>query len=346
MIKIYIFNKINKISPFIIFADSDSRGDKKLFQNVKIDNIESLSTIVTNPIDADIFAIPHNFFSIKNNKEYIDECIKLSSKYSKKILVFAYGDSSEVINIPNSIVVRTSQYRSNKKDNEIIMPAYVEDLGAKGVVLKEKNNIKPVIGFVGWSGFKRNIDMIKFNLKIYLNIILITFGKVKVPQLQGLFFRIKLIKFLSKSVLIDTNFIIRKSYSGHSKVIEISPEKAREEFISVINNSDFSLAVKGDGNYSLRFFEILSLAKIPLFIDTDCCLPLEDDINYDDFIFRVDYKSIKNVDRIIRDFYSSISEEKFLEMQRKARITFEEKLSIQSFMKILFDKLNYIYAKK
>lgn len=45
--------------------------------------------------------------------------------------------------------------------------------------------------------------------------------------------------------------------------------------ITDIQNADFILSVKGDGSFFCRFYEALSLGRIPFFIDTDCILPFE-----------------------------------------------------------------------
>ncbi len=346
MIKIFIHPTKVPTPLFIVFESSGSKNNRKLFQNVLIENTHLLYEVVNDPLHADIIAIPHNYFSIQNNKAYLNEVVSLSRQYNKHILVFAYGDSSQKIQIPNSIVVRTSQYRSKKEDNEILMPAYVEDLGAGGVTfIKEKNAI-PKVGFVGWADFANMIDRCKYYLKLLNIAIQIVFGLEKKTQFQGLFFRRCAMHILSRSSLVKSHFIIRRSYSGHVKAIETSPERVRKEFIDVINDSDVALAVKGDGNYSLRFFEILSLGRIPVLIDTDCPLPLEDELRYSDFILKIGYSDIYDIDKIIADFYERHTRDQLLDMQKKARLAFEQSLSINAFLKILFKKLDDLYGTR
>ena len=59
-------------------------------------------------------------------------------------------------------------------------------------------------------------------------------------------------------------------------------KQLRFEFIRNILSSDYTLCFRGSGNYSLRFYETLCLGRIPLFINTDCKLPFEDEINWRD----------------------------------------------------------------
>ena len=330
MLKLFLTKKLEMVEYFVIFDLSAGTKSKRLFQNVSLDNLGDIYTVVDNPKDADFIAVPYNYFSVKNIAGYINECVAVAQSVQKKILIFAYGDSDEEINIPNSIIFRMSQYAGKKRGNEIIMPAYVEDLGSDDFARRLKKDSKPVVSFVGWAGLKNFSQRFKYFYKIITKINL---------HRQGLYFRRKTLWILDKSNLVDTAFVIRSSYSGHKNTIELSPEEARREFIEKINNSDFSLAVKGDGNYSLRFYEILSLGRIPVLVDTDCPLPFEDKIKYDDFILRVDYKKIDKIDQIISDYYKKLDNDQFVEMQKKARGAFSKYLNIRSFFMIAFKEL-------
>ena len=210
------------------------------------------------------------------------------------------------------------------------MPAYVEDLSdIHQFNTREKAANVPVVGFCGWADFNNLRSKIKYHLKN-----LIYFGSKK----QGLWFRKKAIKILSDSKLFKTNFIIRKSYSGHKGTIELPPEEARLEYVNNLMSSDFVLTTKGNGNFSFRFYEALSAGRIPLFINTDCVLPLEGLINYSDFVLFVDYKKIDKIDKITSSFYENPGKDQFLKMQKAARAAFEVYLRIDKFFEFMFLK--------
>ena len=297
--------------------------------------------LTNNVKSADYLLIPHNFNLIKNRKDYLSQYIFWSKKYNKKIIIFSYGDSDNSIDIPNSIIFRTSQYRYKKRSNEIMMPAYVEDLSEHRKIQFRNKNAKPVIGFCGWA------DYTSYNnrLKTLFKNALIDIKKYITPNRhldvhkKGIFFRKKAINNLQKSSLVETNFIIRKSYSAHKTTIGLSPKVAREEYIDNVFHSDFTLAIKGDGNFSCRFYEALSLGRIPILINTDCVLPLEDTIDYKEFTVFIDYKNIGYIDKLISSFYYSLDNGKFIYMQRKARDAFEKFLRIDSFFNFIFRAL-------
>ena len=86
-----------------------------------------------------------------------------------------------------------------------------------------------------------------------------------------------------------------------------------------MDNSDFALAIKGDGNFSFRFYEALSAGRIPFFINTECVLPLEDILDYQNFVLFVDYKKINSAGEIVGEFYENMDNDRFLKMQTSAK---------------------------
>ena len=150
---------------------------------------------------------------------------------------------------------------------------------------------------------------------------------------KGLYFRRQALAILKKSDKVATNFVIRTSYSGNAKTLTVDAKQARKDYVDNIKNLDFTLAPKGDGNFSVRFFESLSLGRIPLLIDTDCPLPLEEEIGYDDFILRVSHKDLPHIADRVAAYYSSLTPEDFIEKQKKCREVFEKYLKIDVFFR-------------
>lgn len=347
MIKVFITDRLPNVSDSLllklILSNEEYVGG--LFQKIQTSNFKNLVDIVKRPEEADYLLMPHNYFSVFKNKKYLDLSENLSLKYNKKIIIFAYGDRDNEIKVNNSIILRTSQYKSKLLKNEIIIPAFVEDLDSDYKVKFRDLDLsrKPIVGFAGWVSCSNLVQWVKYKTKIIFNFILFKLGFVKsLAVLQGLHFRRKVVSILNDTNLVDTNFFLRQSYSGHKNTIQDDPDKIRQQFISAIKNSDLALAVRGDGNYSLRFFEILSMGRIPLFIDTDTPLPLENEIDYDSFILRVDFKNLERLPEIINNFWQNNSDSNFKNMQKRARQAFVYRLSAPVFYRYLFNNFNDI----
>ena len=313
---------------------------KHLFLDSAYDELKTPFVEIVEKIDnADYVLVPHNFTFLRNKKKYLDEVFNIAEIHKKKVIIFWHGDSTNHIDRKNMILFRTSQYGYKKRNNEFIMPPYAPDLLHEKFEARSKSGEKPVIGFCGWAdykGFKNRLSTAVKNAGVSIRSI--TDSKFAV-QRKGISIRMDAIKRLNKSDLVSPNFIIRSSFSGHIKTISMDPEVAREEYTENIKNSDLSLVIKGDGNFSLRFYEVLSLGRIPLLVDTDCMLPFEDEIDYSSFILRVPYKNLHRLDILAAKFWEGCSDEKFIQMQQKAREMHEKYLSVPASMRHITEKL-------
>ncbi len=345
MVNIYITNKFVeniRYLPILFPLLGPLKDEKRLFAD-KGDRafIEPVFNLVKNVNEADFVLFPHDFYYFmigRISKEYLDEHILFAQKHKKKLLIFDLSDLTEKeIDVPYSIVFRIAGYRHRQKKNEIIMPTFVEDLSEHQEITWRRKSEKPIVGFCGWAGLKNTKQRIRFWLKnFFMSIrIFLTSDKNLGVHRQGVYFRMKAIKALEKCGGVIRNFIIRKTYSSHKLTIELPPEQARKQYIENISGSDFTLCVRGDANSSCRFFETLSLGRIPLVVDTDCVFPLRDVIDYGKFALFVDYKNFDGICGIVEDFYKKISNEEFIQMQKAARAAFEKYLSAGAFLKYI-----------
>jgi hypothetical protein len=291
-----------------------------------------LVEIVDTPEASDYILLPHNYSSLKTQNAYVIKQGTLAKKLGKKLIIFWHGDGDAPIDNDNAIVFRTSQYRTSIQKNEIMMPAYAEDVLEGDLQVRKKHSGKPVIGFCGWADYKNlknHIGTVVKNSLIEASSIV---GIRREARIKGITYRMKAIKHLQQSTVVEPNFIIRSSYSGHTSTIKTDPAQTRKEYIDNLLGSDYALIIKGDGNYSYRFYEALSLGRIPVLLDTECVLPLEDVIDYNQFILRVPYWDMYHLDAIVADHYSKISDQDFIAMQKKGREAFNTYLRVDSFL--------------
>lgn len=342
MLKLFIYQRLSGQADSkllrLLLSDQDYEG--KIFQKIPTNPFKNMVEFVEDVKDSDYILLAHEYYFVKHEDTYLSKLDTFAKSINKKIIVFDYGDVIDEVKLKNSVVLRTAGYRSELKSNEIVIPAFIEDLGAEyGSLSKQNKPTKPSVGFVGMVGLPSWSQEIKFQIRILIHRIYILLGKKKVASLQGLLFRRKIIKALNRSSACETNFIIRNSFSAHEKTLRGDPKMLRQEYVDTIASSDLNLIVRGDGNYSLRFFEVLSLGRIPLFIDTDTPLPFESEIPYDSFMLRIDHSKIGSVSDLIDKFWTNISSDEYVRMQQTARKVFETKLRVDVFYKILFDKL-------
>ena len=245
--------------------------------------------------------------------------------HNKPFVIFFDSDSTENIPIENAIIFRTSFNKSEQKKNEHAYPGCTTDLTIKlpaGKTSLRKKNTIPVIGYTGYIDYRNPWEYVKYITRY-----------VRHPGMDqtGQHLRGNCVRNLSLSSLVKTHFYLRDGCKTGSATL-----KERQEFIQSILESDYSLVCRGGGNFSYRLYEVLSLGRIPLFIDTDCVLPYDDIIDWKRFCLWVDCKDVKELDRIVADFHDRISDDDFKAMQQEARNIFEQWICPTGFYKNLW----------
>jgi hypothetical protein len=292
--------------------------------------------------DADFVVMPYPYERMKlacpDKVLMVTEEARLAGKL---LIIDGAADLEYPINVPNSVVLRISQYQYSRQENEITAPFFAEDLlesYAGRELHVRKKTPTPSVAFTGWAAmsFKKQVTTFFKELPITLTALI---DAKRGAEHKGVLFRNRALTVLKNTTGIETHFIARATYSGHTKTVTGSIESVRQEFVDNLLGSDYALCVRGDANGSVRLYEVLSLGRIPLFLDTACVLPLEDRINYRDFCVFVDWRDTDRIGEILVDFHEKLTPERFEEMQREARRAYREYLRYDSFSKQLSSKL-------
>lgn len=309
-----------------------------LFRNITYSFFKEVET--TDCAKADAIVLVNDFAKelSEQEREYLRHHADLAEQLRKPLLIFSCGDFSDTVRFdPRIRVFRQSLYRSSAGPRDICIPTTTEDFPRELLSVRGKNE-KPLVSFCGMGGFRSLRSWVKYYAKNFLY----DLGSLLKSSLQarklGVYWRRAMMHACRQSSLVNSHFIIRRSYSGHVKSIELDPVQARSEFLQSIVDADFVLAPKGDGNYSIRFLEALSLGRIPVIADTDVVLPLEDEIDYSKIIVRVPMEQIANTSRVIRDFYDRLTNEEWRHCQLRARETFARYLKQDAFFRYFFAK--------
>lgn len=329
MINVFVGKLLNEkwYLPFLAPNFGPISKPNRLFASQAIESFsEKIFNVVDDLNQVDFILLAHDYFYVvKTSPAYLAEYRSLAKKSGKKLLIFDFSDFSErIINEPEAIVFRVAAYRSQLHPNEIIMPPFVEDLSKYQPVQYHQKQNEPVIGFCGFASLADLKSKIKFYLKNIWQ---------RGAMRQGIYFRGLAMRFLENTIGIKTNFIKRNFFSSHKKTVSLPPEQLRREYIDNMANSDLALVVKGDANFSFRFYEALSLGRVPVFVNTDCVLPLEEKIDYKKFALFVDYQDLPQIGEKVKEFWSKTSNEEFQAMQRLARQTFEQYLDMTAFLR-------------
>ncbi|HYD92903.1 MAG TPA: exostosin family protein [Candidatus Paceibacterota bacterium] len=320
-------SKIRLLDPLQVNATGER---KVLFKETPHDFAITTTQEVKEPQEADFLIVPQSIRKITPDiKVYLDEVGSHAESLNKQVIVFLTGDLCHRVHIqhPAYIVFKPSEYRSARRSNEILFASFTEDLGERvKSSLRVKGSRKPIVGFCGYAGFPN----LRARIKYYFENFFLDLSS-RTQYKRGIYFRRKAIQLLERDTRIEKLFVIRSSFSGNTATIKEDPQSLRSEFIENILESDFILCPKGDGNFSARFYETLSLGRIPVLIDTDMILPFEQYLDYSTFTIRVPYHKIGCIGNYIMDIWNKLSDEEYAEMQKRAREVYRNYLRFDAY---------------
>jgi hypothetical protein len=214
-----------------------------------------------------------------------------------------YEDELNIDDKMDAIFFRQSFLKSEKKPNEMLIPS------SYGCVAGDINMVpciisdKPKISFCG--------------------------SKNSHPCREPLF------NILENSNDIDCNFI----YIATPCCGSIDPEidKKSKTFNDNLETSEFSFCPRGNGNFSIRFYEALMSGRIPVLLETDNELPFE---NY------IDWNKIcvisKNKDELINDILFFYKNNDLIEIQKKCKQIFKEYFIDKFDILLMSNVMHYI----
>jgi len=164
---------------------------------------------------------------------------------------------------------------------------------------------KPVVGFCGHatlSALKAAYEYLKFARENARRFIDNPFRRDYEPLFASGLERWRLLDTLRRDSRIHANFIRRASYRAGAKTKE-DMERTTREYYDNIRRSGYILCVRGGGNFSVRLYETLMMGRIPVFVDSECLLPFQNEINWKEHVVWVPW----NQKRPVADYVSNLT---------------------------------------
>jgi hypothetical protein len=279
---------------------------------------------------------------LRHDTALFDECVRTAREVGLPLLIDGAGDIEYPINLENAYVLRYSGYRFLQERGRIQIPLATDDLLERcregEFDIRKKKEGKPIIGFAGWAMLspKQYARTVAKELPVRLRGI---FDERYRACTKGVLWRKRVIKILKGSPQVISNVRMRSSFSANPKTAKDDMRKLQKEMVDTILNSDYALDVRGDANNSARLFEILSLGRIPVIVDTERNFPFSAKVDYSSFALIVDFRDIKRLPELIAEFHKNISPERFMEMQKNARDAYVHYFRIDAVMRYIAEDL-------
>lgn len=252
---------------------------------------------------------------------HLKDFMALAKKAQKPTLAFCFSDYEGLIVTPFSYVFRTSFNKRNRQTREYSVPAWCEDFSKTYHITLRNKQSQPVVGYCGYVNSRGDQFQTFLGLK-----------KISL----GMQLRTQAVHILNQSTLITTNFILRSGFWGKQRGNSSSQAQLRKEFVDNIKGSDYTLCVRGGGNFSYRFYETLSAGRIPVFIDTECVLPYENEIDWKSLMIRVDSSNLESLPAMVHNSHKPLSKNDFAIWQSRCYQTWKQWLSPEGFYQNLW----------
>lgn len=238
------------------------------------------------------------------------------------VLLHTESDSLRPSDRVDGIVLRSSALASRLRPHERIATGCVPDL------IEERPADEPEIA--AWSP----VPSIGFIGHVTAGLRSITYLRRGWQHFHGFRFRERVLRALEGSRAVNVEIVRRSRNLGPPMAGTDRDDMLRAmraEYVRSVFRHPYSLCVRGAGNWSYRLFETLAAGRIPLLVDTDCALPLEGEIDWDQHLCRVQAGSIGRIGPLLAAFHDRLGEEGLREMQRRNRTLWSERLEPGTF---------------
>jgi len=263
--------------------------------------------------------------------------VEAARKNVKPMVIFSEGDHPANIPFDDVILFEYAGYHRSTpglryhSSMPVFLADYLHIYCQDELQLRPKQDL-PTVGFCGLANTSSLLNSVR-KIRLKRRQRQYERGKLQFepPPFETSAFRARVLKGFDGKPGIRTNFLIRKRYRA-GVIDDKSPHHpSKVEFVNNILDSDYTVCMRGGGNFSVRFYETLSLGRIPIFIDTDCLLPFQDEIDYKSIFPWINMKDLPHAAEILRNFHARLSEDDFLDLQKACRRLWIEHMTPDGF---------------
>jgi hypothetical protein len=131
---------------------------------------------------------------------------------------------------------------------------------------------------------------------------------------------------------VETRFISRRRYwAGYWAKKKDPFHVTRLELVNNIRDTNYTVCMRGGGNFSVRLYETLCLGRIPVFVDTDCILPYDQVVDWKRYCVWIDSSEVSSISRKIIEFHNALSSEEFVARQQECHRFWQDWLSVDGY---------------
>jgi hypothetical protein len=292
---------------------------------------------VDDPAAADVHLLPMKWPHYVDSQRVAQavQAIEVARRVHRPIAVFSGGDFAANLPIEGKDihVFESAGYRSRTTVTRHGMPPFIDDPVFGAITVRERPG-RALVGFCGQAGatplhhaarlVRNRIARVRWRL-----------GRERwePPPFEHTWFRQRVLDVFANSSAVDTRFVVRTKYrAGERADTRNDPaDRARREFLDNLTGTDYTICMRGGGNFSLRFYESLAAGRTPVFVDTDCQLPFAGQIDWKQHVVWIDAADLPHAPAILAEHHAARSADEHRERQHINRKLWEDWLTAPGF---------------
>ena len=292
------------------------------------------------PEEADLCLLPMKwqYYVERGLQDLAREADAEARRVGKPLVVFSGGDFPANLPFPGAVLFEASVRRSRPGPRTYAYPVLFPDLVAQhfgGELPIRNKGAVPVIGFCGqaarhWLPAAARWTRMRLRRLAYAA----GWRTWEPPEVEHTLLRRRVLRALERGGRVETRFVVRERYRAGlaTRAQRDDPfEPTRVEFVRNLAETDYTVCVRGGGNFSVRFYEVLCMGRIPVYIDTDGLLPFMHILPWKELCVWVEAREIPHAAEKVADYHHALSPSAFVERQRELRAIWEGWLTGRGF---------------
>jgi hypothetical protein len=294
--------------------------------------------MVDSPEDADLCVLPlaWNHYYRHRSLEAAIAFIELARAAGRPVATWVAGDSGVRVPLDDVFVFRQSGYASRRRQRQFGLPVFIRDPLPvdRATSYTRPKSRRPLIGFCGQAADRAVVQWAKAGRAIIRNLSF-QLG-VTAEEPESIFpptrLRTRALRLLEESRLVETRFLKRARSDGGARTFE-ELQRRRTEFWGNVSNTEYTVCVRGTGNFSQRLYEVLAMGRIPVFINTDCVLPSEHLVDWKQYCVWLEASELATLPQRVAEHHAQLDDASFIELQRACRRLWADHLSYPGFFR-------------
>jgi len=248
--------------------------------------------LVDDPAEAEVAVLAETVE--RAGPEHLREVVATAEARGLRTLVAAAHDVEPRMPSSSIVLLHPGPTRGAQPHADVLAVPYLFVDRARGAPPRPDAE-RPSIAFCGQGATRPGAGVVQAVARIGRATVNRVRPAVVAPPVRSpVTLRARALRALRASPAVDDRFVIRDRYRAGA-ADEAERTRTQQEFDANLRSATYALCVRGTGNFSARFYEALSAGRVPLFVDTDCTLPFEDDIDWSARMVRVDRRDVGTV---------------------------------------------------